>query len=95
MKAFVTLGYNTGMRVGEITSLTWKQVDLKRGTIRLEVRSTKNKEVRTIYLLADEKQMLSELKELRKKRKAFSTIKSSTEQSGELCPNLPKCSIPR
>ena len=40
----------TGARVGEITSLLWKHIDLKRGTIRLGEGSTKNSEPRTLVV---------------------------------------------
>ena len=40
----------TGARVGEVTSLLWKHVDLKRGTIRLSEGSTKNSEPRTLVV---------------------------------------------
>jgi len=40
----------TGARVGEITSLLWKHIDLKRGTIRLGEGTTKNSEPRTLVV---------------------------------------------
>jgi integrase len=43
--------YQTGWRIrSEILSLTWRQVDIDAGTVRLEVGATKTKEGRTIYL---------------------------------------------
>jgi integrase len=50
LRDFITLAYKTGWRVSEITGLTWNQVDLDQGIIRLEVGTTKNKEGRTFYL---------------------------------------------
>lgn len=50
LKGFVTFAYKTGWRVSEITSLTWKQVDIDNGIVRLESGTTKNKEGRTVYL---------------------------------------------
>jgi integrase len=47
---FVTFGYKTGWRISEIADLTWSQVDLKQGIVRLEVGDTKNDEARTVYL---------------------------------------------
>ena len=40
----------TGARVGEVTSLLWKHIDLKRGTIRLGEGSTTNSEPRTLVV---------------------------------------------
>jgi integrase len=50
MKYFATFAYKTGWRASEIASLTWSQVDLDQGIMRLEVGETKNDEGRTIYL---------------------------------------------
>ena len=41
LKGFVTFAYKVGWRYSEITSLTWDQVDLKQGIVRLEVGQTK------------------------------------------------------
>ena len=40
----------TGARVGEITNLIWKHIDLKRGTIRLGEGATKNSQPRTLVV---------------------------------------------
>lgn len=48
---FVTTALNTGMRLGELTALEWKDVDFKQGTIRVDNKEdhhTKNYEPRTI-----------------------------------------------
>jgi integrase len=46
-----TLAYHTGWRVlSEVLRLTWQQIDLDAGTIRLEVGTTKNKDGRLIFL---------------------------------------------
>lgn len=50
LKGFVTFGYKTGWRVSEVTGLTWNQVDLDNGIVRLEPGETKNDEGRTVYL---------------------------------------------
>jgi integrase len=50
LKGFVTFAYKTGWRVSEITALTWSQVDLNNGIVRLETGETKNDEGRTVYL---------------------------------------------
>jgi integrase len=39
--------YITGFRIGEVRSLTWSQVDLGHGILRLEPETTKNREGRT------------------------------------------------
>ena len=58
-------GYCTGWRKSEILSLTWKQVDLEAGTVRLEPGTTKNKEGRTIFMEPD---LLEMMKGLYRKR---------------------------
>jgi integrase len=50
LKGFVTFAYKTGWRLSEITDLTWNQVDLDNGIVRLETGETKNDEGRTVYL---------------------------------------------
>ena len=50
LKGFVTFAYKNGWRVSEIIGLTWRQVDLENGIVRLEVGETKNDEARTVYL---------------------------------------------
>ncbi len=48
---FVVTALNTGMRLGELTALEWKEVDFKRGMIRVDNKEdhhTKNYEPRTI-----------------------------------------------
>jgi integrase len=46
-------GYCTGWRKSEILFLTWKQVDLEAGTVRLEPGTTKNREGRTVFMEPD------------------------------------------
>ena len=48
---FVVTALNTGMRLGELTALEWKDVDFKRGMIRVDNKEdhhTKNYEPRTV-----------------------------------------------
>jgi integrase len=50
----ITFAYRIGWRFhSEVLTLTWAQVDLETGTVRLEVNSTKNKGGRLIYLPQD------------------------------------------
>ena len=50
LKPIVKLAYYTGMRQGEILSLTWGQVDLKEGFIRLRPQDCKTNEGRLVPL---------------------------------------------
>jgi integrase len=55
-----TLAYHTGWRVlSEVLRLTWQQIDLDAGTIRLEVGTTKNKDGRLIFLTRDLRALLA------------------------------------
>jgi integrase len=72
LKPFVTFAYKTGWRETEIAELTWNQVDLNAGIVRLDPGSTKNDEGRTVYLD-------SELQEL------FSTLVEDRKRTGKLC----------
>ncbi|MGO9534763.1 MAG: tyrosine-type recombinase/integrase, partial [Syntrophobacteraceae bacterium] len=73
LKGLVTFAYKTGWRKGEISDLQWAEVDLPRGTVRLNPGETKNDEGRTVYLDA-------ELKEI------FSAQLATRKASGTLCP---------
>lgn len=50
LRPIVKVAYHTGMRQGEILGLTWGQVDLKEGFIRLRPEDTKTQEGRLIPL---------------------------------------------
>ena len=66
LKGFITFGYKVGWRVSEIAGLTWKQVDLNQGIVRLEVGETKNAEGRTVYLDDELKEIFNQQWESRK-----------------------------
>jgi integrase len=66
LKGFITFGYEVGWRVSEIAGLTWKQVDLNQGIVRLEVGETKNDEARTVYLDEELQEIFNQQWELRK-----------------------------
>jgi len=50
LKPIIRLAYLTGMRLGEILGLTWGQVDLREGFIKLEPEDTKTNEGRLVPL---------------------------------------------
>lgn len=50
LKPIVKLAYHTAMRRGEILNLTWGQVDLKEGFIKLRAEDTKTNEGRLVPL---------------------------------------------
>jgi integrase len=50
LRPVITFGYLTGWRVNsEVLPLTWAQLDLKAGVVRLEPGTTKNREGREFY----------------------------------------------
>jgi integrase len=67
LKGFVTFAYKTGWRVSEISNLTWSQVDLDQGIVRLEAGETKNDEGRTVYLDEELREVFAHEWEARKK----------------------------
>jgi integrase len=50
VNSIATFAYYTGWRKGEITHLKWDQVDLERGTVRLNPGETKNDDGRVIHI---------------------------------------------
>jgi len=70
LKGFITFGYKVGWRISEISNLTWAQVDLKQGIVRLEAGETKNDEARTVYL---DDELMEVFKKQRERRKKLGT----------------------
>ncbi len=60
----VVLAISTGMRQGEIVSLTWREIDLSRGYIYLS--DTKNGEKRTVPLVGHALETIRELSKIRR-----------------------------
>jgi integrase len=83
MKGFATFAYKTGWRVSEISHLTWSQVDLGQGIVRLEVGETKNDEGRTVYMDEELKEVLNLQQDLRKQRKTLTPYVFTNEQGAD------------
>jgi integrase len=62
LKPVLTLGYYTGMRLGEIKNLQWTNINFKDATIRLSGEETKNGEARTVPLNTETVLMLKMIK---------------------------------
>lgn len=58
LKVMLTIGYFTGMRVGEIRNLQWKQIDIINGMMRLEPGTTKNKSGRNVPMVPELKEFI-------------------------------------
>ncbi|MGD8391880.1 MAG: site-specific integrase [Desulfobacterales bacterium] len=73
LKGFTTFAYMYGWRVSEIAGLTWKQVDLTNGIVRLETGETKNNEGRTVYLDGELIKVFTKQWKARKKNKKLTS----------------------
>ena len=79
LRVLIEFLHSTGWRIGEAKELTWRQVDFKAGTVRLEPGTTKNDEGRTFPFAA-----LPRLEEwLRAQREHTSTLE---REQGRLIP---------
>jgi integrase len=59
LRGLVTVAYLTGWRVpSELQTLTWRQIDFKAGTVRLEPGSTKNTDGRMIVMTTELREVL-------------------------------------
>ena len=85
IQPLVEFAYHTGWRLGEILPLTWRQIDLKAGIIRLEPGTTKNDEGRSFPFRA-----LPALAALIERQREVTTAPSA-RRSG----SSPGCSIAR
>ena len=61
IRGILSTAFYTGMRRGEILSLTWPQVDMKNKVIRLEAKDTKDREARVIPICPELFQVLQEI----------------------------------
>jgi integrase len=65
LRSIVFFAYCSGWRKEEILSLTWDQVDLEQGAVRLMPGKTKNKEGRILYMESD---LWKTMRDLNRKR---------------------------
>ena len=65
LKPILLIAFQLGMRLGEILSLTWDQIDLQRGFITLSERDTKNGQARLVPLTTSVRHALTELFKVR------------------------------
>lgn len=59
----VTIAYYSGMRMGEVFSLTWDQVNWKAGKLYLRAQHTKTESPRVLYLTGDLLRLLTAWKQ--------------------------------
>lgn len=65
LKAFLTVAFNTGMRLGEIRALQWAHIDRQKWVIRLPAELTKEKRAKVIPINHHVKRVLAELFRIR------------------------------
>ncbi len=61
LKAFLIVGFNTGMRTGELRGLRWSHIDREKGLIRLPADLTKESKAKVIPINPHGKKVLAEL----------------------------------
>jgi integrase len=61
LKAFLIVGFNTGMRIGELRGLRWSHIDREKGLIRLPADITKESKAKVIPINHHVKKVLAEL----------------------------------
>jgi len=66
LKPIVLVAYQLGLRLGEILGLTWDQIDLQRGFIKLRAKDTKTKEARLVPLTPEVRSSLAEIAKVRR-----------------------------
>ena len=72
LKGYVTFAYKTGWRKGEVSGLTWSQVDRANGIVYLNPGETKNDEARSVYLDEELKAVVEGQWEARKRKTSLS-----------------------
>lgn len=80
LKALITLGYYTAMRLGEICSLRWSNIDFAEGMIHVEANKTKTKTKRTVPMAQEVIDALEDYDKDKKKESKF-FIKTGNESS--------------
>jgi integrase len=58
LKAFLVIGFNTGMRLGELRGLRWSHIDREKGFIRLPAELTKESKAKVIPINCHVKEVL-------------------------------------
>ncbi len=61
LKAFLTVGFNTGMRTGELRGLRWSHIDREKGVIRLPADLTKESKSKVVPINHYVKRVLADL----------------------------------
>ena len=66
LRPILLVAYQLGLRRGEILGLTWNQVDLARGFLKLRAGDTKTKEPRLVPLTPEVRSALADLSKVRR-----------------------------
>ena len=91
LRPLCQFAYTTGWRKSEVTGLTWANVDLKLGVVKLEPGTTKNDHGRTVYLEPELRDMIQDQRDRQKaERRITKWVFPGADGLSQVCENFRK-----